>query len=72
LLPNALGHQDSAAEDSFSDGLLDYPHYTRPENYQGDIVPPVLLSGNHAAIKKWRLEQSLERTKIRRPDLLED
>ena len=72
LLPNALGHQDSAAEDSFSDGLLDYPHYTRPENYQGDIVPSVLLSGNHAAIKKWRLEQSLERTKIRRPDLLED
>ncbi len=72
LLPNALGHQDSAAEDSFSDGLLDYPHYTRPENYQGDIVPSVLLSGNHAAIKKWRLEQSLERTKTRRPDLLED
>jgi tRNA (guanine37-N1)-methyltransferase len=72
LLPNALGHQDSAAEDSFSDGLLDYPHYTRPESYQGDIVPSVLLSGNHAAIKKWRLEQSLERTKTRRPDLLED
>jgi len=72
LLPNALGHQDSAAEDSFSDGLLDYPHYTRPENYQGDVVPSVLLSGNHAAIKKWRLEQSLERTKARRPDLLED
>jgi tRNA (guanine37-N1)-methyltransferase len=72
LLPNALGHQDSAAEDSFSDGLLDYPHYTRPENYQGDIVPSVLLSGNHAAIKKWRLEQSLQRTKTRRPDLLED
>jgi tRNA (guanine37-N1)-methyltransferase len=72
LLPNALGHQDSAAEDSFSDGLLDYPHYTRPENYQGDTVPSILLSGNHAAIKKWRLEQSLERTKTRRPDLLED
>lgn len=72
LLPGALGHKDSAAEDSFSDGLLDCPHYTRPEVYKGQHVPPVLLSGNHAAIKQWRLEQSLERTKKRRPDLLKD
>ncbi|MFT6101567.1 MAG: tRNA (guanine37-N1)-methyltransferase [Granulosicoccus sp.] len=70
LLPNALGHKDSAAEDSFSDGLLDYPHYTRPETYEGQTVPSVLLSGNHAVIKQWRLEQSLERTRQRRPDLL--
>ncbi|MGS2718765.1 tRNA (guanosine(37)-N1)-methyltransferase TrmD [Eionea flava] len=72
LLPNALGHQDSAAEDSFSDGLLDCPHYTRPEEYQGQHVPSVLMSGNHAAIKQWRLEQSQQRTKQRRPDLLKD
>ena len=70
LLPNALGHKDSAAEDSFSDGLLDYPHYTRPETYGGQTVPSVLLSGNHAVIKQWRLEQSLKRTRQRRPDLL--
>lgn len=74
LLPGALGHKDSAAEDSFSgdlaDGLLDCPHYTRPEVYEGKTVPSVLLSGNHAAIKQWRLEQSLERTRQRRPDLL--
>jgi len=70
LLPNALGHKDSAAEDSFSDGLLDYPHYTRPETYEGQTVPSVLLSGNNAVIKQWRLEQSLERTRQRRPDLL--
>jgi tRNA (guanine37-N1)-methyltransferase len=70
LLPNALGHKDSAAEDSFSDGLLDYPHYTRRETYEGQTVPSVLLSGNHAVIKQWRLEQSLERTRQRRPDLL--
>jgi tRNA (guanine37-N1)-methyltransferase len=72
LLPGALGHENSAAEDSFSDGLLDCPHYTRPEVYEGNTVPSVLLSGNHAAIKKWRLEQSLERTRKRRPDLLKD
>ena len=72
LLPSALGHEDSAAEDSFSEGLLDCPHYTRPEVYEGKAVPPVLLSGNHAAIKQWRLEQSLERTRQRRPDLLKD
>lgn len=72
LLPGALGHKDSAVEDSFSDGLLDCPHYTRPEVYEGKVVPSVLLSGNHAAIKQWRLEQSQERTRQRRPDLLED
>jgi tRNA (guanine37-N1)-methyltransferase len=70
LLPGALGHKDSAVEDSFSDGLLDCPHYTRPEVYEDKIVPSILLSGNHAAIKQWRLEQSLERTRQRRPDLL--
>jgi tRNA (guanine37-N1)-methyltransferase len=70
LLPGALGHADSAAEDSFSDGLLDCPHYTRPEVYAGKTVPSVLLSGNHAAIKQWRSEQSLERTRQRRPDIL--
>ena len=71
LLPGALGHENSAAEDSFVDGLLDCPHYTRPEVYNGQVVPPVLLSGNHAAIKRWRMEQSLRRTQDRRPDLLE-
>ncbi len=72
LLPGALGHQDSAEQDSFSAGLLDCPHYTRPENYQGMQVPPVLLSGDHAAIRRWRLKQSLGRTWLRRPDLLQD
>ncbi len=72
LLPGALGHKDSAVEDSFSDGLLDCPHYTRPEVYEGQTVPSVLLSGNHAAIKQWRLEQSQQRTRQRRPDLLKD
>ena len=71
LLPEALGHQDSARQDSFSSGLLDYPHYTRPEVYQGQAVPEVLLSGNHREIKRWRLQQSLGRTWLRRPDLLE-
>lgn len=72
LLPGALGHESSAVEDSFSDGLLDCPHYTRPEVYEGQAVPSVLLSGNHAAIKQWRLEQSQERTRQRRPDLLKE
>ncbi len=71
LLPGALGSDASAEEDSFSDGLLDCPHYTRPEIYEGEPVPAVLLSGDHAAIKKWRRRQSLERTLQRRPDLLE-
>ncbi|MBI3261213.1 tRNA (guanosine(37)-N1)-methyltransferase TrmD, partial [Candidatus Berkelbacteria bacterium] len=66
-----LGKEESLAEESFSIGnLLEYPHYTRPEDYQGKKVPKVLLSGNHKTIKQWRLEQALKRTKKRRPDLL--
>jgi tRNA (guanine37-N1)-methyltransferase len=71
LLPGALGDGDSALEDSFMDGLLDYPHYTRPEQIENRPVPQVLLSGNHAAIHRWRRKQALGRTRIRRPDLLE-
>lgn len=73
LLPGALGHNQSAVQDSFSsglDGLLDSPHYTRPEIWQDMPVPSVLLSGNHAHINEWRKQQSLELTKKRRPDLL--
>ena len=70
LLPGALGHEDSAQQDSFSDGLLDCPHYTRPESLDGREVPAVLLSGDHAAIARWRLKQSLGRTWQKRPDLL--
>lgn len=69
-LPGALGDADSAAEDSFVDGLLDCPHYTRPVEYKGMKVPEVLMSGNHAKIKQWRLKMSLQRTRARRPDLL--
>ncbi|MGD9787392.1 MAG: tRNA (guanosine(37)-N1)-methyltransferase TrmD [Sulfuricellaceae bacterium] len=69
-LPGALGDADSAVQDSFVSGLLDTPHYTRPEVYQGEAVPPVLLSGNHAQIDRWRLKQALGRTWRRRPDLL--
>ncbi|MEM6582883.1 MAG: tRNA (guanosine(37)-N1)-methyltransferase TrmD [Pseudomonadota bacterium] len=71
-LPGVLGHERSAAEDSFADGLLDCPHFTRPEEYQGLRVPEVLLGGNHQQIRRWRLKQALARTKQRRPDLLED
>jgi len=70
-LPGALGHKESANQDSFADGILDCPHYTRPEKYEGLDVPEVLLSGNHEKIRQWRLKQSLVRTKQRRPDLLE-
>ncbi len=70
LLPGALGHQDSAEQDSYVDGLLDCPHFTRPERVGGMGVPPVLLSGDHAAIRRWRLQQALGRTWERRPDLL--
>ncbi len=70
LLPGVLGDAQSAAEDSFGDGLLDWPHYTRPEVWEGRPVPPVLLGGNHAAIRRWRLMQALGRTWQRRPDLL--
>lgn len=69
-IPGALGHADSAEEDSFADGLLDCPHYTRPEDYLGRKVPEVLRSGNHADVARWRLKQALDRTRTRRPDLL--
>ncbi|MEJ2532896.1 MAG: tRNA (guanosine(37)-N1)-methyltransferase TrmD [Halioglobus sp.] len=69
-LPGVLGHEQSAQEDSFADGLLDCPHYTRPEAYRGRQVPEVLLSGNHEEIRRWRLKQALGRTLERRPDLL--
>jgi tRNA (guanine37-N1)-methyltransferase len=67
LVPGVLGDENSAAEDSFSDGLLDCPHYTRPETVEGLRVPPVLLSGDHEAIRRWRLKQSLGRTWTTRP-----
>lgn len=70
FIPGVLGHRASAKEDSFVDGLLDCPHYTRPEMLAGMMVPPVLLSGNHAEIRRWRLKQSLGRTWLRRPELL--
>ena len=70
-LPGVLGHESSASEDSFADGLLDCPHYTRPETYQGMHVPEVLLSGNHEEIRRWRLKQALGRTYERRPELLQ-
>src|SRR5512133_2283870 len=70
LLPGALGADESSTEESFSAGLLEYPHYTRPAEFRGMKVPEVLLSGNHAQIAKWRAEQARVRTKERRPDLL--
>ena len=70
MLPNVLGSAEAAATDSFFDGLLGFPQYTRPREFEGQIVPEVLLSGNHAEIKKWREEQSLNLTRTRRPDLL--
>ena len=70
LLPGVLGHEDSAAQDSYMAGLLDCPHYTRPEEIDGLRVPGVLLSGNHEEIRRWRLKQALARTWERRPDLL--
>ena len=69
-LPGALNTAESAQEDSFADGLLDCPHYTRPETYEDETVPAVLLSGNHAAIRRWRLKQALGATWRRRPDLI--
>ncbi|MDX1452123.1 MAG: tRNA (guanosine(37)-N1)-methyltransferase TrmD [Oleiphilaceae bacterium] len=71
-IPGVLGHEASADEDSFASGLLDSPHYTRPEEYEGRRVPEVLLSGDHERIRQWRLKQSLGRTWERRPDLLEN
>jgi tRNA (guanine37-N1)-methyltransferase len=70
-IPGALGHADSAREDSFADGLLDCPHYTRPESWLGLPVPEVLRGGNHAEVARWRLKQALARTRARRPELLE-
>lgn len=71
LLPGSLGDADSAQQDSFMDGLLDYPHYTRPEEIDGLRVPEVLLGGDHAAIRRWRSKQALGRTWLRRPELLD-
>lgn len=70
LLPGVLGDAESAAQDSFMDGLLDYPHYTRPEELDGRRVPAVLLGGDHSGIRRWRHKQALGRTWLRRPDLL--
>ena len=70
-IPGVLHNEDSADTDSFGNGLLEYPQYTRPEIFHGRAVPEILLSGHHANVEKWRLEQSLERTKERRPDLYE-
>ena len=71
LIPGVLGNDESASLDSFSDGLLEYPHYTRPADYRGWLVPDVLLSGNHREIQAWRRRESLRRTYLKRPDLLE-
>lgn len=70
LLPDSLGNAESAQQDSFSDGLLDCPHYTRPEVFEGESVPSVLTSGDHQAIERWRLKQSIGQTWLNRPDLL--
>ena len=69
LLPGVMGSGESAVEESFADGLLEYPHFTRPADWQGRVVPPVLLSGHHAAIAAWRRTQSEDATRVRRPDL---
>jgi len=71
LLPGVLGNDESAADESHADGLLEYPQYTRPEEFRGEKVADVLRSGNHAAIARWRRKESLRRTLERRPDLLE-
>ena len=71
LIPGVLGDEDSAEQDSFSEGLLDHPHYTRPAEFRGMRVPEVLLSGDHAAVERWRREAAVEKTRRNRPDLLE-
>jgi len=71
LLPGVLGHEQSAVEDSFTNGLLDHPHYTRPEDWRGERVPEVLMGGDHAKVARWRLQQALGSTWLKRPDLLE-
>ncbi len=70
LIPGVLGNDESTSTDSFSDGLLEYPHYTRPADYKGWLVPEVLLSGNHREIQDWRRRESIRRTRLKRPDLL--
>ena len=72
LLPGALGDEESTTEESFSAGLLEYPHYTRPREFRGMVVPDVLISGDHAKIEQWRGDESLRRTRERRPDLLKE
>ena len=72
MIPGALGDADSPEQDSFENGLLDHPHFTRPADFRGQRVPDVLLSGDHAAIAKWRRQQALEATRTRRPDLKTD
>ena len=72
LLPDVLGDEESAAQESFMEGLLDHPHYTRPEAVDGRYVPDVLLSGDHAEIARWRMKQALGRSLLRRPDLFEE
>nr|MCR5797711.1 tRNA (guanosine(37)-N1)-methyltransferase TrmD [Eubacterium sp.] len=71
LIPGVLGNGDSAVNESFSDGLLEHPQYSRPETILGKSVPPILLSGDHKKVDEWRHEKSLERTKMFRPDLYE-
>jgi tRNA (guanine37-N1)-methyltransferase len=70
LIPGALGNETSAVNESFSEGLLDYPHYTRPPEFRGMQVPEILLTGHHAEIARWRAEQALKKTERNRPDLL--
>lgn len=72
LIPGVLGHDESTVDESFSHGCLEYPHYTRPAEYEGMAVPDVLLSGHHEAVREWRQHQAHERTRLRRPDLLTD
>jgi tRNA (guanine37-N1)-methyltransferase len=72
LIPGVLGDESSSAEDSFSQGLLEYPQYTRPRDFEGSTVPEILLSGDHQAIERWRRREALRRTWERRPDLLAD
>lgn len=72
LLPGVLGDAESSAQDSFSNGLLDHPHYTRPEQWRGESVPAVLMSGDHAAIARWRLQRALGHTWLKRPEMLDE
>ena len=72
LLPNVLGNGDSKLIETFSDGLLEYPQYTKPNDFKGIKIPDILLSGNHSAIKDWQEKQSINLTKLRRPDLFEN